>query len=112
MAKATLRVACLSAPALVRPTHVILAISPFRNKKIVCEFSPRDFDRYLAFAPDFDDLRAGFVFEGREKLDALRNSLIPLATAQKPLLLPVAAFYATALLIARRGHALIEQPAE
>ena len=27
-------------------------------------------------------------------------------------LLPLAAFYATALLLTRRGHAMIEQPAE
>ena len=35
-----------------------------------------------------------------------------LATGYQALLLPVAAFYATALLLTRRGHAMIEQPAE
>jgi hypothetical protein len=35
-----------------------------------------------------------------------------LLTGYQALLLPVAAFYATALLLARRGHAMIEQPAE
>jgi hypothetical protein len=35
-----------------------------------------------------------------------------LLTGYQALLLPVAAFYATALLLTRRGHAMIEQPAE
>jgi hypothetical protein len=72
---------------------------------IVLAPSLADLVSTLAFAPVFVANLIGIMIGGIVEYAAL-------LTGYQALLLPVAAFYATALLLARRGHAMIEQPAE
>jgi hypothetical protein len=80
----------------------VLAFAPVVVANLVFSRSFRDTDRAdSAFASNLIGIMVGGMVE-----------YAALATGYQALLLPVAAFYATALLIARRGHAFIEQPAE
>ena len=80
----------------------VLAFAPVFVANLVFSRSFRDTERAdSAFASNLIGIMVGGMVE-----------YAALATGYQALLLPVAAFYATALIIARRGHALIEQPAE
>jgi hypothetical protein len=80
----------------------VLAFAPVFVANLVFSRSFRDTERAdSAFASNLIGIMVGGMVE-----------YAALATGYQALLLPVAAFYATALLIARRGHVMIEQPAE
>lgn len=80
----------------------ILAFAPVFAANLVFSRSFRDTDKAdSAFASNLIGIMVGGIVE-----------YAALLTGYQALLLPVAAFYATALLLTRRGHAMIEQPAE